>query len=272
MLRVRPAAVAGSFYPRDAQTLRSVVHEHLASARARVGPSVTWPKAVIVPHAGYVYSGSVAAQAYLALDAGSEVIHRVVLVGPSHRVAFEGLAVPSHTAFETPLGRVPIDETSRRELLEARLVHERDDAHRWEHALEVQIPFLQEVLESFSILPILVGRASPEQVAETLERVWGGDETVVVISSDLSHYHDYETAKSMDARTAAAIERLDARRIRYEDACGRTGIQGLLQTAANHALLPQALDLRSSGDTAGGRDEVVGYGAWAFTTARNGSA
>lgn len=271
MAGIRTAAVAGAFYPGDARALHNVVREHLDSARATFAPRETWPKAVIVPHAGYVYSGSVAAPAYLALHAGAEVIHRVVLVGPSHRIAFEGLAVPEYGAFETPLGRVRIDETSRRDLLSARLVHTRDDAHRWEHALEVQLPFLQEVLESFSILPIVIGRASPKRVAEVLERVWGGDETVIVVSSDLSHYQPYETAKRMDATTAAAIERLEPAGIEYDDACGRTGIQALLTTAGDHGLSVHRLDLRSSGDTAGGRDKVVGYGAWAFTAARNGS-
>jgi AmmeMemoRadiSam system protein B len=271
MAGIRSAAVAGAFYPRDAQVLRRVVWECLDSARASFAPTTTWPKAVIVPHAGYVYSGAVAAPAYLALSAGSDVIHRVVLLGPSHRVPFEGLAVPEHESFETPLGRVRIDETSRRDLLSARLVQARDDAHRWEHALEVQLPFLQEVLESFSILPIVIGHVSSERVAAVLERVWGGDETVIVVSSDLSHYHPYNDAKRIDATTAEAIERLEPARIHHDDACGRTGIQGLLTTAKHHGLSAQRLDLRSSGDTAGRRDEVVGYGAWAFTAARNGS-
>jgi AmmeMemoRadiSam system protein B len=218
-----------------------------------------------VPHAGYVYSGPVAAHAYITLEPGREAIERVVLVGPSHHVLFDGLAVPSHTAFETPLGRVPLDESLRRKLLELGLAQLRDDAHHWEHSLEVQLPFLQETLRRFSLLPIAVGRATPEHVAEALEALWGGDETVVVISSDLSHYYDYHTAKRMDWATARAIEALQPKDLGYEDACGRIGVQGLLQTARRHSLLGRTLDLRSSGDTAGGRDEVVGYGAWAFT-------
>jgi AmmeMemoRadiSam system protein B len=268
---VRPPAVAGSFYPADAQALRAVVREHLEGARASFAPPASWPKALIVPHAGYMYSGPVAAHAYLTLEAGFEVIDRVVLVGPSHHVAFSGLAVPSNTAFETPLGRVPIDEDNRRRVLELPFVHTLDDAHHWEHSLEVQLPFLQELLDGFRVLPLALGRAASEDVAAVLDLVWGGDETVVVISSDLSHYHGYEQAKRMDASTAAAIERLDASSIGLEDACGAFGIGGLLATAKARGLDAHALDLRSSGDTAGGRDEVVGYGAWAFTASRNGS-
>jgi AmmeMemoRadiSam system protein B len=245
--------------------LRKVVQGHLRAAGESLAAGSTWPKALIVPHAGYVYSGSVAAHAYVTLEPGKETVERVVLVGPSHHVPFDGLAVPGHTAFETPLGRVPIDAGARRKLLELRLAQARDDAHHWEHSLEVQLPFLQEVLNRFSLLPIAVGRATPEQVGEALEALWGGDETVVVISSDLSHYYDYHTAKRMDSATARAIEALEPKDLDYEDACGRIGVQGLLQTARRHSLLGQTLDLRSSGDTAGGRDEVVGYGAWAFT-------
>lgn len=266
MAAVRPPAVAGSFYPRDAQTLRATVHEHLNSARGARTYADAWPKALIVPHAGFVYSGPVAAPAYLSLEPGAEIIHRVVLIGPSHRVAFEGLALPSHAGFATPLGRVPVDETSRRHLLTLPFVQTLDEAHQDEHALEVQLPFLQEIVPTFSILPVVVGRATPHQVAEVLERVWGGDETVVVVSSDLSHYHGYTTAQAMDAATADAIERLQPDRIGHDDACGRIAIQGLLQVAAAQSLTATRLDLRNSGDTAGGRREVVGYGAWALTT------
>ena len=218
-----------------------------------------------------MYSGSVAARAYVTLEPGREVISRIVLLGPSHHVPFRGLAVPSTPAFETPLGRVPIDEIARRRALALPFVHTLDEAHHWEHSLEVQLPFLQEVLERFSVLPLAVGRATPAQVSDVLGALWGGDETVIVISSDLSHYHGYETAKRMDAATAEAIERLEPSRIDYEDACGRIGVQGLLQVARARGLDAQTLDLRSSGDTAGDRDQVVGYGAWAFTVSRNGA-
>ena len=274
MVLVRPPAVAGSFYPANAQSLRAVVAEHLDEAHGSSAPSrsdAPWPKALIVPHAGYVYSGPVAARAYAALEPGADVVERIILIGPSHHVPFEGVALPSNTAFETPLGRVPIDETSRRQILALPFVHTFDDAHHFEHSLEVQLPFLQVVLETFSVLPLSIGRTTPSHVHAVIDALWGGDETVVVVSSDLSHYHDYETAKRMDAVTADAIESLDPARIRFEDACGRTGVQALLHAARERSLLPQTLDLRSSGDTAGGRDEVVGYGAWAFTASKNGS-
>jgi len=248
-----------------------VVHEYLAEARAICLPSGPRPKALIVPHAGYMYSGSVAANAFVLLEPSREVVERVVLVGPSHHVPFDGLAVPSNIAFETPLGLVPIDESARRQLLDLPFVRVLDDAHHWEHSLEVQLPFLQEVLGAFAILPIAVGRAAPDQVGEALEAAWGGDETVIVISSDLSHYHDYATAKRMDAATARAIESLKPATISHEDACGRIGVQALLEAARRHSLAPRTLDLRSSGDTAGDRNEVVGYGAWAFTVSKNGS-
>jgi AmmeMemoRadiSam system protein B len=264
MGEVRFPAVAGSFYPRDTKALRRAVRNQLEAERAGLRSEAPWPKALIVPHAGYDYSGPVAARAYLALEPSAEVVRRVVLVGPSHRVAFEGLAVPTCRAFATGLGSVPIDELAREQVLSLPFVHARDDAHRDEHSLEVQLPFLQEVLERFVVLPIVVGRATGAQVAEALEVVWGGEDTVIVISSDLSHFLDYETAKRRDAATALAIERLEPEHIGYEDACGCIGVRGILRAAVAHGLAVERLDLRSSGDTAGGRREVVGYGAWAF--------
>jgi AmmeMemoRadiSam system protein B len=242
--------------------LRLVVNEYLDDARQPSEVRDSWPKALIVPHAGYMYSGAVAASAYVQLEAARELIARVVIIGPSHHVAFDGLALPSSTAFETPLGSVPIDETARREVLNFPFVEVLDDAHHWEHSLEVQLPFLQEVLGSFSVLPIAVGRSSSGQVAELLSSVWGGDETLIVISSDLSHYQDYDTAKRMDLATARAIESLEPQRLASEQACGQIGIRGLLEAARLHGIRPRRLDLRSSGDTAASRDEVVGYGAW----------
>lgn len=251
--------------------LRAVIREHLDAARECFAGRDPWPKALIVPHAGYMYSGPVAATAFVQLEGARELVSRVVLIGPSHHLPFDGLAVPSNTAFATPLGSVPIDETARREVLRFPHVQVLDDAHCWEHSLEVQLPFLQEVLGAFAVLPITVGRASSAQVADVLEALWGGDETLIVISSDLSHYHDYDTAKQMDTATASAIESLAPERIGVEDACGRIGVQGLLQAAQRHALIARRLDLRSSGDTAGSRDDVVGYGAWELTVSKNGS-
>ncbi len=245
------------------------MRDHLEAERGVFRARGSWPKALIVPHAGYLYSGPIAARAYLALEPGAEVVRRVVLVGPSHRVAFKGLAVPTCREFATGIGSVPIDDAARAKVLSLPFVHSRDDAHRDEHSLEVQLPFLQVVLERFVALPIVVGRATGEQVAEALELVWGGEETVIVISSDLSHYLDYEAAKRRDAATADAIERLEPERIGYEDACGCIGVRGILRVAAKHGLDVDRLDLRSSGDTAGGLREVVGYGAWALGARRS---
>lgn len=254
--------------------MRAVVQEYLDAARESLeqAPSDrSWPKALIVPHAGYMYSGAVAARAYAALEPGADRVERVILIGPSHHVRFDGIAVSASSAFETPLGRTPVDETSRRQVLSFPFVHALDAAHQWEHSLEVQLPFLQVVLRRFSLLPLAVGQATAAQVRAVLDACWGGNETLIVVSSDLSHYHDYETAKHMDTATAEAIESLMPERIGQDGACGRIGIQGILEAARERSLLPRTLDLRSSGDTAGGRDEVVGYGAWAFTAARNGS-
>lgn len=271
MVTQRAPAVAGAFYPADANALREGLHGYLDQARASLPPRRAAPKALIAPHAGYTYSGSVAASAFVLLEGAPGLVARVVLLGPSHHVAFTGLAIPSHAAFDTPLGSVPIDQDARNTLCRLPFVQVRDDAHRWEHCLEVQLPFLQEVLDCFSVLPVAVGQATARQVDEALEVLWGGSETLIVVSSDLSHYHEYATAKRMDAATAAAIESLDPERIGPDDACGRLAVQGLLQAARRHSLVPRRLDLRNSGDTAGSRHEVVGYGAWAFTASKNGA-
>jgi AmmeMemoRadiSam system protein B len=220
------------------------------------------PKAIIAPHAGYIYSGPIAATAYARLQPGRDVIRRVVLLGPSHRVAFHGLAVSSAGAFATPLGEISVDRTAIEALLQLPFVHLVDQAHALEHSLEVHLPFLQEVLDRFSLVPIVVGDADPPQVAEVLDLLWDGDETVIVISSDLSHYHDYATAKRMDRATSEAIEALRPEDIGYEDACGRLPVSGLLLAARARGLKLKTVDLRNSGDTAGAKDSVVGYGAY----------
>lgn len=263
-MTARPPAVAGSFYPAEPRQLRAAVRGHLEVARTASPPEEASPKALIVPHAGFIYSGPVAARGYVLLERAADTIKRVILLGPSHHVPFRGLAVAAHDAFDTPLGKVRIDQSCRERLLRLPFVHALDEAHRWEHSLEVQLPFLQEVLHAFTLVPIAVGQATPEQVAEVLDSCWGDEETLVVISSDLSHYFDYETAKRMDAATARAIECLDPPRIQHDDACGRIAVQGLLQAAGRRSLTATTVDLRNSGDTAGSRDEVVGYGTWAF--------
>lgn len=260
MASVRAPAVAGLFYPDDARVLDAEVRGYLAAADA-AGPA---PKAIIAPHAGYVYSGSVAASAHARLAAGRGVVSRVVLLGPAHRVPFTGLAASGARAFETPLGLVPVDIEAVKRVLALPQVAVLDDAHRMEHSLEVHLPFLQRVLDDFSVVPLVVGDATATEVAEVIEHLWGGAETVIVISSDLSHYHDYDTARRLDAATACAIEALRPDDISPGQACGRLAIQGLLRVARAHGLHAKTIDLRNSGDTAGRRDEVVGYGAWAL--------
>lgn len=266
---VRPAAVAGMFYPGNRGELDRTVRHLMADAGPAEGPV---PKAVIAPHAGYPYSGPLAARAYARLAAGAGTIRRVVLVGPSHRVPFQGLAVTGARAYATPLGEVPLDSTGRDALLALSGVEELDAAHAREHSLEVHLPFLQEVLDDFTLLPMVAGTAGPELVARALETVWGGPETVFVISTDLTHFLDYDTARHWDERTAHAIEALDEDAIGEEQACGRVPVRGLLRAARAHGLHPGRLGLCSSGDAAGPRDRVVGYGAWTFTEAEAGHA
>jgi hypothetical protein len=261
MRDVRPPAVAGSFYPKDPAELAGAVRQYLAAAPESAGPA---PKAVIVPHAGYIYSGPVAATAYARLAALSESVRRVVLIGPAHYVPIRGLAASSAGAFKTPLGDVPLDRAALDELRVLPQAVVRDDAHAPEHSLEVQLPFLQTILRDFAIVPLLVGAASYDDVGAVLERLWDGPQTLIVISSDLSHYHDYATARRLDSGTAAAILALDAEAIGEERACGRIPIGGLLKAARARGLTAGAVDLRNSGDTAGPRNRVVGYGSFLF--------
>jgi AmmeMemoRadiSam system protein B len=257
---VRRAAVAGTFYPAEPGVLRAMIKEYLDQADA-AGPL---PKAIIAPHAGYIYSGPVAASAYRRLAAGRGRITRVVLLGPAHRVGFEGLALATASSFATPLGVIPIDEEAVKAITKLPQVGVLDAAHAREHSLEVHLPFLQEVLGDFKLVPLAVGEATPEEVAEVLDALWGGPETLIVVSSDLSHYHDYATAKALDTATSRAIEAMDPGAILYDHACGRRPVNGLLVTAKRRGMKVKAIDVRSSGDTAGSKDHVVGYGAYVF--------
>ena len=261
MTSVRPPAVDGSFYPADARQLRTVISSFLRAVPVVSGPC---PKAVIVPHAGYIYSGAIAASAYARVACGRDTIRRVVLLGPGHRLAFQGLALSSAESFATPLGSIPLDHPTNVALLSLPGVQILDKAHALEHSLEVQLPFLQEVLSNFSLVPIVVGNTPAEAVAKIIEAVWGGPETLVVISSDLSHYEDYATAKQHDVVTSQAIENLHPEAIGYHDACGRLPMNGLLLVVKKLGLTVTTYDLRNSGDTAGDRDRVVGYGAYGF--------
>jgi MEMO1 family protein len=258
---VRQPAVAGQFYAGDASLLRATVAELLSAVPLFAAGA---PKALIAPHAGYLYSGGVAATAFATLRVVRSSIKRVVVIGPAHYVAVRGIAVPSADAFATPLGRLPVDRAALDAIADLPFVVEADAPHAPEHALEVELPFLQAMLDDFDLVPLLAGDSTPSEVADVLGRLWGGSETLLVVSSDLSHYHDYDTAQRLDAATAAHIERCDWGRLGPECACGFLAVAGLLDQAGRRSLKAQRLALCNSGDTAGSRDRVVGYGAWMF--------
>jgi len=293
MSTVRLPAVAGMFYPAEPRQLAHDVQALLAGVR----PHELEPKALIVPHAGYIYSGAIAATAYATLlshdraEQDSTIqegliggssrnrlaspvtcrnrpiaarIRRVVLLGPTHRVAVRGLALPGVDAFDTPLGRVMLDTAAASTIARLPQVTVSAQAHALEHSLEVQLPFLQSVLTDFTLLPLAVGMATAEEVAEVLDLLWGGEETLIVISSDLSHYLPYATAQQVDHETVQSILKLH-QPIAHDHACGGTPVSGLIVAAQKHHLTPHLLDLRNSGDTAGTRDRVVGYASFAFT-------
>jgi AmmeMemoRadiSam system protein B len=259
--------VAGTFYPAQPRALAAAVEALLAEAASQgstLAPGApSFPKALIAPHAGYVYSGAVAASAFALLAAGRGVVRRVVLLGPAHFAPLRGLVLPGADAMATPLGEVAVDAGAAAAVGRLAQVGVDAAAHAPEHALEVELPFLQTVLGDFSVLPLLVGSAPAEEVEEALAAVWGGEETCIVVSSDLSHYLAYETARRVDRDTADAILRLEYPLAPHR-ACGAAPVSGLLAAAARRGLAPRLLDLRNSGDTAGPRDRVVGYGAFAF--------
>jgi AmmeMemoRadiSam system protein B len=270
----RPPAVADKFYPSQPLRLRSEVETFLKNAgggdasetgEAAAGASEARPKALIAPHAGYVYSGPVAASAYVQILPFSQSVERVVLLGPAHRVPFRGLAGSSAHFFETPLGPVPVDREWLTRVEDLDQVVLLDDAHQWEHSLEVHLPFLQVALGDFRVVPLVVGDASPEEVAEVLKVLWGGPETLIVVSSDLSHYLPYAKANEVDGRTADAIVELRPEGLGRDHACGRIPVAGLLLRALEEGLSAECVDLRNSGDTAGPRDQVVGYGSFVFS-------
>jgi len=262
---IRPAAVAGRFYPGEPDELRAMVRRQLDEAEDRLGPSAgPPPHALVAPHAGYVYSGPVAASAYVRVAPRADEIERVVLLGPAHRVATRSMALPSVDGFATPLGVVPVDRELRAAALLRSGVVVDDRPHADEHSLEVHLPFLQVLLgEGWSLLPVVVGQARAADVADLVDALWGGAETLVVVSTDLSHYHDHDTARRLDAATAATV--LDRRwpDLEPERACGAFPLRGLLAEADRLDLPVELLDLRTSGDTAGDRRRVVGYGAFA---------
>jgi MEMO1 family protein len=272
MTSIREAAVAGLFYPGDPHVLRAEVERLVRDARAGTSDagareSAAPPKALIAPHAGYIYSGPIAARAYARVKPLAAQVRRVVLLGPSHFVPFAGLALSGADAFMTPLGPITIDRDALAALAEMPGVLTLPAAHEREHSLEVQLPFLQVALREFKLVPLAVGDAPPEQVAAVIDKLWGGAETLIVVSSDLSHYHPYKAAVVIDGETTRAIEHFDDAFIDGEHACGCHPIRGLLHVARRRGLRVATLDQRNSGDTAGDRSRVVGYGAWAFSEA-----
>lgn len=258
---VRPPAVAGNFYPDDEAELKQQVESYLQASQPA---NRLEAKAYIVPHAGYIYSGQVAATAYAQLIERQLAIKRVVLLGPCHRVWLQGLAVPSSTHFATPLGEIPLDTESIKQIGKFDQVVVSDQAHREEHSLEVQLPFVQLSLGEVQLIPIAVGEASTEQVAQVLDELWGEEETLILISSDLSHFHDYQTAKNIDQQTSRLIEHFDYHKLEHEMACGATPIKGLLKLAKEKSMLLKILAQCNSGDTAGDKYRVVGYASYAI--------
>lgn len=261
MDNIRQAAVAKLFYPGDAHELGKMVDGLLNQVVPRLP---TTPKAIIAPHAGYIYSGPIAASIYAELAKSADAIKTVVILGPSHRVGFHGLAVSDAHYYGTPLGLIPVDTEKIQDLLRHKLVTLHNQAHLLEHSLEVHLPFLQKIYAEIHIIPIVVGDATTQEVSRCLEAIWGGAETLVVISSDLSHFHSYEVATQLDKDTCSAIEAYKIDDIHSENACGYIPIRGLLHYAQRLNLNIKTLDYRNSGDTAGTKDQVVGYGAYAF--------
>jgi len=261
MVHIRRPCVAGHFYPGDEKELQSTVDNLITSAEELDLPA---PKAIISPHAGYIYSGPIAATIYKTLIPHKDSIKKVVLIGPAHRVAFKGIAVTNMDKFATPLGDIAIDSELVKQSLTLDNVNTNDHAYDMEHSLEVQLPFLQTVLHDFTLMPCVAGFAHPQDIAQLIELLWGGPETLIVISSDLSHYHDYTTAQKLDQSATEAIVSLEPDQISDDQACGRLPVKGLLIAAKKLGLNAKVLDLRNSGDTAGDKDRVVGYGAYHF--------
>lgn len=261
-MNVRPAAVAGMFYPGDEASLRREVRQHLGAAVDKVAEFAA-PKAMIVPHAGYAYSGCVAGLGYALAARRRGEIERVVLLGPSHRVAFRGVALPDAEAFATPLGEVALDLDALAEVADLPCVVSNGTAHAQEHSLEVQLPFIIEALGDIKLVPLSVGSAAPAEVASVIDALWGGPETLVVISSDLSHYLPYAKAQRIDARTIEKIVAVDGP-IELRSACGAVPVNGLLHTAAVRNMRGTLIGACNSGDTAGDRARVVGYATIGF--------
>ncbi len=259
-MTIRPAAVAGRFYPGVRGELVANVESLLAEARP--APFDEVPRAIIAPHAGYVYSGPVAGSAFSMLEPLAAKLRRVVVIGPSHYIGFEGIAASPAVWFRTPLGDMPVDVDAMQKAWRHGVVTELETAHEREHSIETHLPFLQSIHRHARLVPLVTGLCDDDALAALLDDLWD-DQTVICVSSDLSHFEDYDSATAHDASTTAKILALDSD-IRSRDACGALAIRGLLAVARSRGLKCEAVDVRNSGDTAGGRDRVVGYGAYGF--------
>ncbi|NQT61751.1 MAG: AmmeMemoRadiSam system protein B [Candidatus Marinimicrobia bacterium] len=260
MKQIRPSAVSGMFYPGDPHILEDQISGFI---HERPNETTAVPKAIIVPHAGTIYSGSIAAAAYRTLLQYRHVIRKVILLGPAHRVYLQGLALPTDDQFQTPLGEINLDTKTIQKLVDDYpQISFSDQAHAEEHSLEVQLPFLQKVLASFRLIPFVVGEATQKEVADVIEYLWGGDESLIVISTDLSHFHSYDEAVKLDTIAANHIESFQGELLGDHSACGRIPLRGFLHLAKQKGMSIKRLDLRNSGDTSGRKDQVVGYGAW----------
>ena len=255
---VRPAAVAGAFYPETEIELRECVAKLLKNTGEK---SLQNCRAIIVPHAGYIYSGQTAAQAFAAAQLAVNNVTRIVIIGPAHFVGIQGIVAPSFTAFHSPLGDISVDRNCINSLVDEKLIEVDDRPHIPEHSLEVELPFLQFISSNCVIVPLLVGPEGSDALVRVLSRIVN-EQTLVVVSTDLSHYHDYSTAQQMDEHTANAIEKMESKSINPSHACGCYALRGFLTYAKKLKLKIKRLDLRNSGDTGGEKYRVVGYGAW----------
>lgn len=260
-MKIRKEAVAGTFYPEGTIELETLITTLLHEKDL---PDIPPPKAIIVPHAGYVFSGSIAASAYRKIKSFSSLIKKVVILGPSHRVSFNGIALSSDEQWATPLGNVEVDQETCCELKTIDFINYNDAAHKEEHSIEVQLPFLQKTLNDFTIIPLLSCQTSLKEAVYTLEKVWGDEETLIIISSDLSHFLNYDDCRKKDHETVNAIENFDYDKLKNDDACGLIPISALLAVAKQKKMKMETLDVRCSGDTAGRRDSVVGYASFGF--------
>jgi AmmeMemoRadiSam system protein B len=260
-MQCRPPAVAGAFYPGDPLELSAMVSELLVAADPTSLPRR--PRALVVPHAGYIYSGGVAAQGYSRLEPFAGEIRRVILLGPNHRVPLAGIAAPDVSCFRTPLGDIDIDQKMISQLADKGLLQINSLPHENEHCLETQLPFLQKLLSDWQLVPLIVGETAVDDVSALLDEVIHDPDNLVIISSDLSHFHEYHEAQRIDSHTSELIETLQPV-VHPQQACGAFPLNGLLQLAGSMGLKVITLDRKNSGDTAGGKDQVVGYGCYAF--------